>query len=195
MDVGLIRARVGRISVTGELGYEIHCSAAEHQLLRRLLLEAGREVGAAEYGFNAMGSLRLEKSFGIWSTEFRQEYTPAMTGMDRWIDWSKDFVGSQAAFNEKEGSGPAMKQVTLEVDSVDADADGYEPIWQDGERVGYITSGEYGHAVGKSLAMALLPPELSIPGTELSTHIVGIEYPARVIDASPYDPSGSVMRG
>ena len=72
MDVGLILAKVGRISVTGELGYEIHCASSDHIALRRALLEAGREVGAVEYGFNAMGSLRMEKSFGIWSTEFRQ---------------------------------------------------------------------------------------------------------------------------
>lgn len=194
LDVGLIRAKVGRISVTGELGYEIHCSASEHQMLRRLLIEAGKEVGAVEYGFNAMGSLRMEKSFGIWSTEFRQEYTPGMTGMDRWIDWSKDFVGAEAACREKDGAGPELRQVTLEVDSVDADADGYEPVWRDGERVGYITSGEYGHTVGSSLAMALLPEELTVPGTELSTHIVGAEYPARVLSPSPYDPAGSAMR-
>lgn len=194
IDVGMIRAKVGRISVTGELGYEIHCSAAEHGLLRRTLVEAGREVGAVEYGFNAMGALRMEKSFGIWSTEFRQEYTPAMTGMDRWIDWSKDFIGSEAAHAEKESGGPVLKQVTLEVETTDADADGYEPVWKDGDRVGYITSGEYGHVVGKSLAMALVAPETGEPGTELSTHIVGVEYPARVIEPSPYDPSGSAMR-
>jgi len=194
MDVGLVRARVGRISVTGELGYEIHCSAAEHGRLRKVLVEAGRQVGAVEYGFNAMGSLRMEKSFGIWSKEFRQEYTPGMTGMDRWIDWSKDFVGAEAAHREREGPGPSLRQVTLEIDTVDADADGYEPVWGDGERVGYITSGEYGHVVEKSLAMALIAPELALPGTELSTHIVGVEYPARVIEPSPYDPSGSAMR-
>lgn len=194
LDVGLIRAKVGRLSVTGELGYEIHCASVEHPLLRRILLEAGREMGAIEYGFNAMGSLRMEKSFGIWSTEFRQEYTPGMTGMDRWIDWSKDFIGSEAAYKEKESGGPELVQATLEVGSVDADAAGYEPVWKDGERVGYVTSGEYGHVVDKSLAMALLPPELADPGTELSTHVVGVEYPARVIEPSPYDPAGSAMR-
>ena len=115
--------------------------------------------------------------------------------LDRWIDWSKDFTGSEAAFKEQQSSGPALRQVTLEVDTVDADADGYEPVWKGSERVGYITSGEYGHIVGKSLAMALVDPELASPGTELSTHIVGVEFPARVIEPSPYDPSGSAMRG
>ncbi|MGI9511280.1 MAG: GcvT family protein, partial [Anderseniella sp.] len=97
-DIGLIRTKVGRLSVAGELGYEIHCHAAEHIGLRRMLLEAGADHGIREYGFNALLSLRLEKSFGIWSAEFTQGYTPGMTGMDRWIDWQKpDFIGRQAA--------------------------------------------------------------------------------------------------
>ena len=145
LDVGLIRARVGRISVTGELGFEIHCSAAEHVALRRLLVEAGPDLGAIEYGYNALLSLRMEKSFGIWSAEFRQEYTPGMTGLDRWIDWSKDFIGAEAAGKERETDSASRKLVTLEVDATDADGSGYEPVWKEGKRVGFITSGEYGH--------------------------------------------------
>ena len=95
---------------------------------------------------------------------------------------------------ERESPADSLKQVTLVIDSIDADADGYEPVWKNGERIGYITSGEYGHIVGKSLAMALVEPEFAIPGVELSAHIVGVEYPARVIDPSPYDPTGSAMR-
>ncbi|MGB7859645.1 MAG: FAD-dependent oxidoreductase [Acidimicrobiia bacterium] len=195
MDVGLIRAKVGRISVTGELGYEIHCSAAEHIELRRILVEAGREVGAVEYGFNAMNSLRLEKSFGVWSKEFRQEYTPGMTGMDRWIDWSKDFIGKEPAHAEHEANGAPMKLVTLEIEATDADGSGYEPVWSAGERVGYITSGDYGHTVDKSLAMALVDPKFVEPGTELSAHVVGEERRATVLTPSTHDPSGSAMRG
>ena len=195
MDVGMIRARVGRISVAGELGYEIHCSAAEHIMLRRTLLEAGADLGIREYGYNALLSLRLEKSFGIWSAEFRQEYTPRMTGMDRWIDWQKqDFVGREAALAERDGDAPAQVLVTIEVDAQDSDASGYEPIWHDGRRVGFVTSGGYGHTLGTSLAMALIEPGLAEPGTALTSHIVGVERPARVIAPSPYDPEGKAMR-
>ena len=195
MDVGLVRARVGRLSVAGELGYEINASAAEHIVLREMLLEAGRDFGLREYGFYAMNSLRLEKSFGIWSCEFTQGYTPGMTGMDRWIAWNKgEFTGREAALAEREKNTSPQKLVTLEVDAHDADASGYEPVWKHGRRVGFVTSGGYGHHVGKSLAMALLDVEHAQTADELHTHVVGVERGARIIASSPHDPSGAAMR-
>ena len=116
--------------------------------------------------------------------------------MDRWIDFNKDdFHGKQAALIERDSDSATKKLVTLEIDSKVADASGYEPIWNDGKRVGYVTSGGYGHTVGKSLAMALVDSDLTQPGTALSVHIVGVECGAKVIEASPYDPSGQNMRG
>ena len=195
LDVGLVRAKVGRLSVAGELGYEIHCHAAEHIGLRRALLEAGAEHGLGEYGYNALLSLRLEKSFGIWSREFTQAYTPSMTGMDRWIAWDKgDFVGREAALAERDGPDPSQVLVTLAIEASDADTSGYEPVWAEGRRVGFVTSGGYGYTVGRSLAMALVEPGFAAPGTKLSVHVVGVERSAEVIPASPYDPEGRAMR-
>ena len=195
LDVGLIRARVARLSVTGELGYEINCRALEHATLRRTLLAAGQDLGVKEYGYNALLALRLEKSFGIWSAEFTQAYTPRMTGMDRWIAWDKvDFVGRKPALAEREGPPPWRELVTLAIDALDADASGYEPVWQEGAKVGFITSGGYGHTIGRSLAMALVAPEAAAIGTALTVHIVGAERGARVIAPSPYDPAGKAMR-
>ena len=195
MDIGLISAKVGRLSVTGELGYEIHCRMGDHIALRRLLLKAGAERGIREFGFNALLSLRLEKGFGIWSAEFTQGYTPGMTGMDRWIDWEKEkFIGQAAAIKERDGNGPAQKLVMLEIDADDADASGYEPVWNNDNLVGFVTSGGYGHTLKKSLAMALVNNDLANENQRLKVHVVGIEKDAKVIQASPYDPNGSVMR-
>lgn len=192
---GLFRCKVGRLSVTGELGYEIHCRMGDHAMLRRTLLAAGADHAMIEYGFNALLSLRLEKSFGIWSAEFTQGYTAGMTAMDRWIDWGRDgFIGRAAALAERDGNGPARHQVTLEIDADRADATGYEPIWSDGKKVGFVTSGGYGHTVQKSLAMALVDADHAIEGRELSVHIVGVERTARIIAPSPYDPDGQAMR-
>ena len=195
-DIGLIRARVARMSVTGELGFEINCRTGDHVALRRMLLEAGAGEGLRECGFNAMLSTRLEKSFGIWNAEFTQGYTPGMTGMDRWIDWEKpDFIGRDAAIAERDGNGPAQVQVTLEIDADGADASGFEPIWAEGEKVGFVTSGGFGHHTGKSLAMALVNQEHAGEGAALSVHVVGVERAAKAIAPSPYDPQGKAMRG
>ena len=191
MDIGLISAKVGRLSVTGELGYEIHCRMGDHIALRRLLLKAGAECGIREFGFNALLSLRLEKGFGIWSAEFTQGYTPGMTGMDRWIDWEKEkFIGQAAAIKERDGNGPAQKLVMLEIDADDADASGYEPVWNKDSLVGFVTSGGYGHTLKKSLAMALVNNDLANENQKLKVHVVGVEKDAQVIQASPYDPEG-----
>ncbi|MBU2980679.1 FAD-dependent oxidoreductase [Lentibacter algarum] len=194
-DIGLLRCRVARLSVTGELGYEINCRMGDHATLRKLLLAAGVDEGIKEVGFGALGSLRLEKSFGIWSAEFTQGYTAAQTGMDRWIDWEKPaFTGREAALKEKAGNGPTQRVVTLEVEAVDADASGYEPVWSGDKRVGYVTSGGYGHTVKKSLSMAMIDTDMAQVGTKLTVHIVGVARAAKVIESSPYDPKGKAMR-
>ena len=88
-----------------------------------------------------------------------------------------------------------MLLVTLEVEADDADASGYEPVWDGDDRIGFVTSGGYGHTTGKSLAMALIRKDLANIGQALTVHVVGVARNARVIEPSPYDPKGKVMRG
>ncbi|MBI1775639.1 MAG: GcvT family protein [Proteobacteria bacterium] len=195
MDVGMCRAKVGRLSVSGELGFEINVPAAEHLTLYRTLKQVGAAHGMHEYGFNALLSLRMEKSFGIWSREFTQAYTPGMTGLDRWIAFDKvEFIGREAVLRERDVEAAPRRLVTLDIAADDADASGYEPVWHKGNRVGYVTSGAYGHCLGKSLALALVDKHLCNPGTELSVHVVGVERKAQVIAPSPHDPAGRRMR-
>jgi len=195
IDVGLIRARVARLSVCGELGYEINCEATEHIALREMLLQAGVAQGIREFGFYAMNSLRLEKSFGIWSAEFTQDRTPGMTGMDRWIDWSRDdFIGHAAAAQARADNSAPQRLVTLEIDADDADASGYEPIWQGEQRVGFVTSGGFGHYTGKSLAMGLLNNNVNETDEKLMVDVVGKRRSARTLSEPAWDPSGARMR-
>tara|TARA_Y100001954_G_C15254995_1_gene334647 strand:- start:29 stop:388 length:360 start_codon:yes stop_codon:yes gene_type:complete len=118
-----------------------------------------------------------------------------MTGMDRWIDWEKEqFIGQAAAIKERDGNGPSQKLVMLEIDADDADASGYEPVWNNDNLVGFVTSGGYGHTINKSLAMALVNNDLTNENQKLKVHVVGVEKDAKVIQMSPYDPEGLVMR-
>ncbi len=195
IDVGLIRARVARLSVCGELGYEINCASTEHIALREMLLQAGATQGIREFGFYAMNSLRLEKSFGIWNAEFTQDRTPGMTGMDRWIDWSRDdFIGHDATAKAQADNSAQQRLVTLEIDADDADASGYEPIWQGEQRVGFVTSGGFGHYTGKSLAMGLLNNNVNEAGETLMVDVVGKRRSAKTLSEPAWDPSGARMR-
>jgi len=85
MNVGLLRAHIGRLSITGELGYEINVPAAEHLTLYETLRKAGDDLKLTPVGYNAALSLRIEKSFGIWSREFTWAYTPRMSCLSRFV--------------------------------------------------------------------------------------------------------------
>ncbi len=192
LEIGLLSIKLGRLSLSGELAYEINCLTNEHAALRRTLLETGAEFGTREIGFRAAGSLRLEKGIGVWGGEFTQEYTPAMTGLDRWIAWEKDaFVGKKAAQKAKE---PNRKLCMLEIDAIDADAAGHEPVRLGNEVIGMITSGGYGHRVQKSLALALVDKKYLKVGTSLAVDIVGERRSAKIVKMQPYDPTGDRMR-
>jgi dimethylglycine dehydrogenase len=196
LDVGMVRTQAARLSVAGELGFELNCSAAEHVTLREALLAAGQDHGLREVGYHALNALRLEKSFGIWSAEFRQSYSPQMTGMDRWIDFDKgDFVGREAALRDRSAEPSAQVLVTLDVAATDADASGFEPVWIGKRRVGHVSSGGYGHWVGKSLALAFVDRAHTALGTAVEVHVAGVRRRAVIIPPSPHDPKGSRMRG
>ena len=126
MDVGLAPCLVARLSFTGELGYEIYLPPPYAGQVYDLLADEGAKFGIRPFGNRALVSLGMEKSFGIWSREFTPDYTPAMCGMDRWIAYDKPgFIGREAALADRDAEH-AMRLVALEIDSLDADAWGYE---------------------------------------------------------------------
>ncbi len=195
LDAGLTRAMVGRLSVIGELGYEFNVPAAEQRALYRRLLEAGADLGLRQIGFNAVNSLRLEKSFGIWSREFTWAYTPGMSGLDRFVSFDKPaFVGRDAALRERDSGGPAQRLVTLEIDTDDSDASGFEPIWIGDRRVGFVTSGGYGHTVGKSIAMGYIDVAAIDPSRTYDISILGERRRGTLVTGALCDPSGSRLR-
>jgi dimethylglycine dehydrogenase len=194
LDVGSARAVVGRISLTGELGYEIVVPATRHRTLLLELREAGAGHGLRLVGDRAVDSLRLEKGYGIWSAEYRQDCTPAMCGLDRYVAFDKGaFIGRDAAIGERE-SGPDRRLVLLEVDADDADASTDEGIWRGDRRVGFVTSGAYGHHVGKSLALAYLDRDVADAGDQVSVYVIGDARAARILPEPPYDPAGRRLR-
>ncbi|MFZ4719060.1 MAG: GcvT family protein [Ilumatobacteraceae bacterium] len=195
MSVGNADALVARMSLTGERGYEITVPTVHHRALFHDLMRVGRDLGLRPFGLRALDSLRLEKGYGIWSAEFAQNITPAMSGLDHHVDGAKaDFIGRDA-FLAAQDRGPAQRLVILRVDAADADATGFEPVWLGERRVGYVTSGAYGHSVGQSLAMAYVDVEVLADAPALEVDIVGERRSATVLDRCPYDPSGDRLKG
>ncbi len=195
MDVGTSPAIVGRISLTGELGYEIVVPTDRHRTLWLELQEAGADLGLRPIGDRAVDSLRLEKGYGIWSAEFRQDMTPAMTGLDRFVAFDKeDFVGREAALAERDSGGPARHLVLLQIDSDDADPSQDDGVWLDGKLVGLVTSAAYGHHVDKSLALAHVDTPVVAAGPELTVYVIGEPRSARILPEIPYDPEGLELR-
>ena len=83
MSVGLCDSIVQRVSYTGDLGYEIYVDRDKQISLYHTLTQAGEDLGLRPFGMRAMLSLRLEKSFGSWLREFKPDYTPMETGLER----------------------------------------------------------------------------------------------------------------
>jgi dimethylglycine dehydrogenase len=194
MRVGSTDALVGRISLTGELGYEIVVPTDRHGTLYENLRDAGEAHGMRLIGDRALDSLRLEKGYGIWSAEYRQDVTPGMSGLDRFVAFDKgDFIGREAALREQI-DGAARRLVLLDVDAIDADASKDDGIWFDGRLVGEVTSGAYGHHVGASLALAYVDRDVIAADARLSIDIVGEPRTARVLSELPYDPAGRRLR-
>jgi dimethylglycine dehydrogenase len=189
-----VPAILARLSFSGELGYEIYV-APEYQLkLYQSVMEAGADLGIKLYGARALMSMRLEKNWGVWTLDFRPDFTAAESGLDAFINWDKEFIGKQAAMDERE-RGVSKRLVTMTIDTDDIDVSNDEAILKGGDCIGYITSGGYAHTVKKSMALGYLPIELAKAGTTLEVEINGEMYAASVVDKPLYDPEGENMRG
>ena len=196
MVVGQTSCIVQRVSYTGDLGYEIYCDPMDQRQLWWTLWQAGEPLGMKPFGMRAMMSLRLDKFFGSWLSEFSPDYTAAETGMDRFISFKKntDFIGRAAAEAER-ANPPARTLAVFEVDADDADVVAYEPVFIDGKVQGFCTSGGYSHFADKSIAMALVPRELATGALEVEIEIMGQRRKARQITTPLFDAAGAVMRG
>ncbi|UWS05428.1 FAD-dependent oxidoreductase [Phaeobacter inhibens] len=196
MTVGMSDCIVQRVSYTGDLGYEIYCDLPSQRSLWDSLWSAGQTHGMKPFGMRAMMSLRLDKFFGSWLSEFSPDYTAAETGLDRFISFRKDidFIGRAAAEAERT-TGAARQLCAFEVTAEDADVTAYEPIWHAGAVVGFCTSGGYSHHAQKSIALGLIPRDLAQDGLEVEIEILGKMRAARLITTPLFDADGARMRG
>jgi 4-methylaminobutanoate oxidase (formaldehyde-forming) len=196
ITVGDVPVLALRVTYVGELGWELYPAMEYGLRLFDSIWDAGQPEGLVTAGYRAIDTLRLEKGYRYWSAEISPDYTPFEAGLGFAVKLDKgEFIGRDALVKQKEtGLKQKLCCMTLEDDRVVVL--GKEPIrTSDGEKIiGWVASGGYGYAVGKSIAYGYLPVEYAEVGTQLEVEIFEERINA-VVEREPlWDPKGKRIR-
>ncbi|MXX53165.1 MAG: FAD-dependent oxidoreductase [Dehalococcoidia bacterium] len=194
ITIGEVPALALRISYVGELGWEIYAPSELGLYLWEMLWEAGRPLGVIAGGGGAFDSLRLEKGYRLWGNDIHTEYNPYEAGIGFAVRMRKgNFIGRDALREVRE-RGLNRKLCCMTLDDPARVVMGKEPIL-DGDRVlGYVTSANYGHSIGRGIVYGYLPIEYAEVGTAVDVLYFGERLQATVAREPLYDPNGDKMR-
>ncbi|CAB4362643.1 MAG: FAD-dependent oxidoreductase [Actinobacteria bacterium] len=195
IDLGYARVRASRVTYVGELGWELYIATEFAANVFDTLLSAGEAFGLRLCGYHALNSLRMEKGYRHWGHDVSPDENPLEAGLGFVVAWDKPggFIGRHALLAAKEAGLPQrLVQVALRDDSKLLYHN--EPIWRDGVLVGRITSGMYGHFVGKSLGMGYVSTGHEWQAGVYEVEVAG-ERVAADVQLSPfYDPKSARVR-
>ncbi len=194
ITVAGVPARALRVNYVGELGWELHPAMGDLETIYDAIIEAGEEHGIADFGLYAVNSLRIEKAYRGWGAELTNEVTMLDADMARFLKLDKDDFTGKAATLEQQKGERTLQLIYFEVDAVDSEVRGNEPIFIGDACVGLTTSGGYGYAVEKSLGFGYVGPEQSEPGTELTIGLLDHRRRATVLGEPAYDPANERLR-
>lgn len=202
IHIGYAPVRAFRVSYVGELGWELYHPIEYQRSVYETLMEAGREYGIVNYGYRALDSLRMEKGYRLWGMDMNTQTTPFEAGLGNFVKPDKidsltgapiGFIGKGALVKQRE-EGLKTVLVSLVVEGSDSIPHGWEPVLDGEGIVGYVTSGDYGHTLSETIALAYVPASCSEPGTRLGIKILGERYDATVVRMPRYDPENSKLR-
>ena len=191
LDLGMCPTTAIRVAYTGELGWELHHPMEMQNYLFDQLMAAGEPHGLKLVGARAQNWLRQEKSYRAFGSDLGRDATPLESGLDRFVDLSKDFKGKAAM----EATGIRAKCVTVLIDGpADADPWGREALVLDGQKIGRLTSGGYSVAFGKQIGIGYVRPDLAVTGQKLKVRMFRELWDAEIVEDSPYDPKNETIR-
>jgi len=183
-----------RVSYAGELGWELHMPSWQLISIYESLIEMGEQHGLQDFGGQAFNSMRLEKMYRAYGAEFTEEISALEAGMERFLDLSRDFIGSDN-IRERKTNGVNTKLAYLVFDDqLPAECFGNEAVFFADKLSGIITSGAYGHRVGHSIAFAYLKPEHCKEGTNLTVDTSIGTRKCHVSMSASYDKDNEKLR-
>ena len=200
IEMGFCYVRASRITFVGELGWELYIPTEFMQDIYDRIVAAGAERGLVHAGYHALNSLRMEKAYRHWSHDITDEDSPLEAGLGFVIKFDKagGFIGREALLAQRErGLSRRLLQLCLN-DPVPLIYHN-EPIWRDGELVGHITSGAYGHTLGGAVGLGYvsLEPgasdEAALSG-QFEVEVACERVPAEVSLRPLYDPDNAQIR-
>jgi 4-methylaminobutanoate oxidase (formaldehyde-forming) len=200
IDLGYARVRASRITYVGELGWELYIPTEFAAGVFDLLMQSGQPLGMRLAGYHALNSLRMEKGYRHWGHDISDEDSPLQAGLGFAVALEKPggFIGRDALLKQKE-TGLTRKLVQFALRDPSKLLYHNEPIWRDGTIVGRISSGMFGHALGKSLGMGYVDFHAPAASDQLLTGNYEIEVAGIRVTADPslvpfYDPKSTRIK-
>jgi glycine cleavage system aminomethyltransferase T/glycine/D-amino acid oxidase-like deaminating enzyme len=197
-SIGNVPVTALRLSYVGELGWELYTTADLGLKLWDTLWAAGQEHGVIAAGRGAFNSLRLEKGYRSFGTDMTYEHDAWEAGVGFSVRLQKEsFLGREATVDRRSDVRRKLSCLLLEADpasSTDPVVLGKEPVFDGDACVGYVTSAAYGYTVGRSIAYAWLPAELSVPGQQVQIGYFDQRLRATVAAEPLFDPTMARLR-
>ena len=182
-----------RLSYVGESGYEIYTTADFALKLWDTLMKAGEKFNIRPAGRGAYNAMRLEKGYRSYGTDMMSDHNPHEAGVAFSVRKGGGYIGAEA-FEAIDPAQLKKKLVTILFDNDEHVTLGKEAVFVDGKPVGYTTSSNFGHRIGKSLAYAWLPIEHATLGTKVEVQYFDQFYPAVVSEDVQFDAAMSRLR-
>lgn len=142
-----------RITYVGEQGWELHFPIEYAHTVYEALMSAGKSEGLINAGYRVIETCRLEKGYRAWGSDIGPDHTPLEAGLGWAVKAAKTdmpFKGRES-FIAQQKNGVKKKLVGFSVNDPNVVLFGRETIYRNGERVGWLSSGGYGHYVGCSI--------------------------------------------
>ena len=190
-----------RLTYVGELGWELYMATSFAQPVYDALIAAGRAHGLRHCGYHTLNSLRIEKAYRDWPHDIGPADTPLEAGLAFTCDWAKPagFVGRDALLAQREAGPVRRRLVQFLLEDSEPLLVHNEPIYRDGERVGFVTSAMYGHTLGAAVGLGYVAHEEGVSEAFVAAGRYRIELPTGRVPARAsltplYDPKSTRVR-